>query len=161
MRPKGPLAGAPVSFHLAHMSATAEAAIADIEADFALFSDWEERYGHLIELGKALEPMPAALRTDATKVRGCASQVWLHATRDGDRFRFRGDSDAAIVRGLVALMLAIFSGRTRNEILAVDPRALTRRLGLDEALTPQRSNGLAAMIARIRQSALTDEGVAS
>lgn len=135
------------------MSETVDAAIAEIEADFALFSDWEERYGHLIELGKALEPMPAALRTDATKVRGCASQVWLHAVREGERFVFRGDSDAAIVRGLVALMLAIFSGRTRDEILSVDPRALTKRLGLDEALTPQRSNGLAAMIARIRQTA--------
>jgi cysteine desulfuration protein SufE len=143
------------------MSADAEAAIAEIESDFALFSDWEERYGHLIELGKALAPMPAALRTDATKVRGCASQVWLHATRDGDRFVFRGDSDAAIVRGLVALMLAIFSGRTREEILAVDSRALTRRLGLDEALTPQRSNGLAAMITRIRQTAQAGESAGS
>jgi cysteine desulfuration protein SufE len=147
-----PLAGAPFSFHLPVMTAIADT-IAEIESDFALFSDWEERYGHLIELGKALEPMPAALRTEATKVRGCVSQVWLHATRDGPLLHFRGDSDAAIVRGLVALMLAVFSQRTPQDILAVDARDLTRRLGLDEALTPQRSNGLAAMITRIRETA--------
>jgi cysteine desulfuration protein SufE len=131
-----------------------DADIEALEADFALLPDWEERYGYVIELGKALAPLAEAERTDAARVRGCASQVWLVTDPRGDgRLHFRGQSDAAIVRGLVAIMLKVFSGRTPGEILAVDPARLLARLGLAEALTPQRSNGLRAMIARIRAHA--------
>lgn len=128
-------------------------AIAEVEDEFALFSDWEERFAHLIDLGRAMAPLAADERTEATKVRGCASQVWLVSEARDGRLYFRGESDAHLVKGLIAVLLRIYSGRTPAEILSVDPQALTRRLGLADALTAQRSNGLHAMMARIRKEA--------
>lgn len=129
----------------------------DVEAEFEAFDDWDDRYRLLIDLGRALPPMAEALKTDATRVRGCASQVWLTSAFDpaSRRLTFRGDSDAHIVRGLVALMIRLLSGRTPEEIAGVDVRAVMARLGLDEALTPQRSNGLAALVARMQSAAAT------
>ena len=133
---------------------TIDAELAELQDTFELLGDWEERYRHLIDLGKALPPLPEAERTDSNKVRGCASQVWLvsEAAPDG-RLLFRGESDAHIVRGLVALMLQLHSGRTPQEILAFDAPAAVATLGLEGALSAQRSNGLAAMVARIRKDA--------
>lgn len=141
------------------------AAIDDILADFEVIDDWEERYRYLIELGKDLAPLDEADRTDANKVRGCASQVWL-ATRvetDGDagpRLFFTGDSDAHIVKGLVAVMLAIFSGRTAREILGLDPEPIFTAVSLRDHITPQRANGVNAMIDRIRADAKAALGAA-
>lgn len=139
------------------MSATSvETAIAEISDEFALFSDWEERYAHVIELARALPPLADAERTPETKVRGCASQVWLVSEKraeEPEKLYFRGDSDAHLVRGLIALLLRIFSGRTPADILSVEPREVFERLGLKDALTPQRSNGLFAMMERIRADA--------
>lgn len=132
---------------------TIDAELDAIEADFALFADWEERYAHVIDLGRALAPLPDAAKTEANRVRGCASQVWLQTRHVDGRMRFVGDSDAHIVRGLVALVLRLFSDRTPEEILRFDPQAALARLGLDGALSPQRSNGLRAMIERIRREA--------
>jgi cysteine desulfuration protein SufE len=129
--------------------------VAEIAGDFALLSDWEERYGYVIELGRALAPLSPDERTERNKVRGCASQVWL-VTEPGaapGRLAFRGDSDAHIVRGLIAILLRIFSDRPPAEILAADPKAIFAQLGLADALTPQRSNGLFSMIERIRGDA--------
>jgi len=129
----------------------------DIRADFELLDDWEDRYRYLIEIGRTLEPLPDALKTDATKVRGCASQVWVVTSREtgpgGTILKFRGDSDAHIVRGLIALLLTIYSGLAPDKILAVDAHAILSELGLNEHLTPQRSNGLKSMIERIRAEA--------
>ena len=125
--------------------------------DFTFLDDWEDKYRYLIELGRALELLPDAARTDANKVRGCASQVWLEtkvADRDGEPvIHFRGDSDAHIVRGLIALTLAFFSGHTARDIVAGDALELFRKLGLSEHLTPQRSNGLRSMVDRIKKDA--------
>jgi cysteine desulfuration protein SufE len=125
--------------------------------DFSFLDDWEDKYRYLIELGRALELLPDAARTDANKVRGCASQVWLEtkvADRDGEPvIHFRGDSDAHIVRGLIALTLAFFSGHTARDIVAGDALELFRKLGLSEHLTPQRSNGLRSMVDRIKKDA--------
>lgn len=133
-------------------------ALQDILDDFALLDEWEDRYRYLIELGRTLEPLPEAAHNEQNKVRGCASQVWLETktTRDADgapRLHFRGDSDAHIVRGLVALTLAIFSDRTAAEILDADALGVYRDLGLSEHLTPQRSNGVRAMVERIKTEA--------
>jgi len=134
--------------------------IADIRADFALLDDWEDRYRYVIELGRALPTFPDALRTDANKVRGCASQVWLSTRRDGngtsaagDTMHIEGTSDAHIVQGLIAVLLAIYDGRTIQQILDTDAQAVFAELGLKEHLTPQRSNGLASMVERIRADA--------
>ena len=125
--------------------------------DFSVLEDWEDRYRYVIELGKTLAPLPDAAHNDANKVRGCASQVWLEAQPDRSssppRLSWRGDSDAHIVRGLVALTLAFFNGRTPEEVLAGDALALYRDLGLAEHLTPQRSNGVRAMVERIQADA--------
>jgi cysteine desulfuration protein SufE len=122
--------------------------------EFDLLGDWEERYRYVIELGKELEPLTDAERNEPNKVRGCASQVWLVTEPQADgRLRFRGDSDAHIVRGLIAILLRLFSGRAPREILAFDARAGLDRLGLSGALSAQRSNGLASMVARIRRDA--------
>lgn len=134
------------------MSAT----IDSIRDDFSLLEDWEDRYRYIIELGGDLAPFPEAVRDDAHKVPGCVSQVWLHTTREaGDDpvIVFLGDSDAHIVRGLVAIVLALFSGRRASQILATDAEATLRELGLDEHLTPQRANGLRSMVQRIRREA--------
>lgn len=126
----------------------------DLAAEFDLLGDWEERYRYVIELGRELEPLTDAERSDANKVRGCASQVWLVTEPQPDgAVKFRGDSDAHIVRGLIAILLRLFSGRTPAEILAFDVKAAFERLGLSGALSSQRSNGLAAMATRIRRDA--------
>jgi cysteine desulfuration protein SufE len=129
-----------------------------IRADFALLDDWEDRYRYIIELGRELPALDEGLRSDANKVRGCASQVWiaseLQTTSDGAaRLVFRGDSDAHIVRGLIAILFAIVDGKSPEEILALDANAAFAALGLKEHLTPQRSNGVLAMIERIRSDA--------
>jgi cysteine desulfuration protein SufE len=122
----------------------------DIVADFEFLDDWDDRYKYLIDLGRALAPYPEDKRDDSHKVRGCASQVWLDASSAGSRINLAGDSDAHIVKGLVAVLLALYSGKTPSEILAIDPDAALRPLDLSAHLTPQRSNGLASMIRRIR-----------
>jgi len=133
------------------------ASLTQIRSDFDLLDDWEDRYRYVIELGRALRPLPEALRTDANKVRGCASQVWLatHVERaDGaPRLAFEGDSDAHIVRGLIAILFSIYDGKRADEILATDAIPIFEGLGLKEHLTPQRSNGFASMVARIKTDA--------
>lgn len=128
-----------------------------IRDDLSFLDDWEERYRYIIDLGRTLAPLSEAEHSDTNKVRGCASQVWLISRteqRDGaTRLVFRGDSDAHIVKGLVALALALYSGRTPEAILATDAQAFFSEIGLKEHLTPQRSNGLASMVARIREDA--------
>jgi cysteine desulfuration protein SufE len=133
--------------------------IDDITANFALLDDWDDRYRYLIELGRTLEPLPEAARTAANKVPGCVSQVWLvtdvAVSGTGEPvLRFAGDSDAHLVRGLIAILLAACSGRPARQILETDALALFGRLGLGAHLTPQRSNGFKAMVARIRDDAL-------
>jgi len=134
----------------------------DIAENFQLLDDWEDRYRYLIELGREMEPLPAALKTDATKVRGCASQVWLvsQTSQSDDRgqLRFTGQSDAHIVQGLIAVLLALHSGQTPDEVLQTDTLARFDELGLREHLTPQRSNGLAAMVSRIKSDAAAASG---
>ena len=130
----------------------------EIIANFDLLDEWDDRYRYLIELGRALEPLPDDAHNDTNKVRGCASQVWLDARRGGGPgpqtlLHFLGDSDAHIVRGLVALALAIYSGRTASDILATDAFAIYEKLGLAAHLTPQRSNGVRSMIERIKADA--------
>ncbi|KQT54263.1 cysteine desufuration protein SufE [Aureimonas sp. Leaf454] len=130
--------------------------IDDIKADFELLDDWEDRYRYLIELGRQLPPMPDGSQTDASKVPGCVSQVWLSSEMEANeppRIVFHGDSDAHIVKGLVAITLALYSGRTPDEILRTDAEATFAELGLREHLTPQRSNGLRSMVKRIRSDA--------
>ena len=122
--------------------------------DFAMLDDWEDRYRHIIDLGRALEPLSPAEHVEANKVRGCASQVWLVTEPRADgTIHFRGDSDAHIVRGLVAILLRLYSDRRPGEITAFDARAAYERLGLGGALTAQRSNGLFSMVQRIRRDA--------
>jgi cysteine desulfuration protein SufE len=122
-----------------------------------MLDDWEDRYRYLIELGRALAPIADSERTDANKVRGCASQVWL-ATKvvscaDGPRLSIRGDSDAHIVKGLIAVLLAMTDGRRADEILRLDAHRAFAELGLAQHLTPQRSNGFASMVNRVRADA--------
>lgn len=134
------------------MTATIEA----IRDDFAFLDDWEDKYRYIIDLGNELPAYPEAARDDAHKVRGCASQVWLHTIYGEGAdpvIIFEGDSDAHIVRGLVAIMMALFSGKRASEIARLDAEATMRALGLDEHLTPQRANGLRAMIKRIKNEA--------
>ena len=132
-------------------------AIDEIIENFALLEDWDDRYRYVIELGRILPPMSEGDRTVANKVPGCVSQVWLATTLRrsgaGAALIFSGDSDALIVRGLVAIVLAMLSGRSPEHILAADPVALFERLGLREHLTPQRSNGFRSMVGRIRADA--------
>jgi cysteine desulfuration protein SufE len=132
-------------------------AIDEITSNFELLDDWDDRYRYLIELGRMLEPLPDEDRTDANKVRGCASQVWVATTirpgPDGPVVELRGDSDAHIVRGLVALVLSLYSGRTAREVAETDAFELFQHLGLAQHLTPQRSNGVRAMVDRIRTDA--------
>jgi cysteine desulfuration protein SufE len=135
----------------------------DIAADFEFLDDWEDRYRYVIELGKAMPPLDAALKTPATKVDGCASQVWIMPRVTGQggdaRFDFEGESDAMIVRGLIAVLHALYSGLRIGAVLTTDAHAELGRLGLDQHLTAQRSNGLRAMVERIRaiaQASLQD-----
>ncbi len=128
--------------------------IDDLIADFELLDDWEERYRYVIELGRALPAMDAALKSPTTKVNGCASQVWIFSTViAGSKLHLQGDSDALIVKGLIAIAFMIFAPLTLTEIQKVDAQALFARLGLKDHLTPQRSNGLASMVARIKADA--------
>ena len=132
--------------------------IAAIADDFAFLDDWEDRYKYIIDLGRDLPSLPDEARTDANKVSGCVSQVWIVVERSGDAdpvLTFSADSDAHIVKGLVAIILALFSGKRASEILTVDGEARLRELGLSEHLTPQRANGVRAMMARIRQEAVS------
>ena len=132
----------------------ASAAFEEIAETFEFLEDWEERYRHVIELGKAMAPLDDALKVPATKVEGCASQVWLFPRIEGAgpaaRFDFEGESDAMIVRGLIAVLHALYAGLTVTEVLAVDAEAELGRLGLNEHLSQQRSNGVRAMVERIR-----------
>lgn len=131
----------------------ASAAFEEIVEDFEFLEDWEDRYRHVIEQGKAMEPLEDALKVPATKVDGCASQVWLHPTIENGRFHFDGESDALIVRGLIAVLRSLYNGLALAEVIKVDARAELERLGLNEHLSAQRSNGVRAMIERIRETA--------
>ena len=131
----------------------ASAAFEEIVEDFEFLEDWEDRYRHVIEQGKAMAPLDEALKVPATKVDGCASQVWLHPVIEGGKFHFDGDSDALIVRGLIAVLRCLYNGLTLAEVVAVDARSELERLGLNEHLSAQRSNGVRAMIERIRETA--------
>lgn len=130
----------------------------EIVENFNYLDEWEDRYRYLIELGRGLEPLDDAARNDGNKVRGCASQVWLVTRVSTDHsgspvLYLKGDSDAHIVRGLVALLLALYSGQTVSKILAIDARGLFESLGLSTHLTPQRSNGVRSMVERINNDA--------
>ncbi len=136
------------------MSTTIDAELEDLAAEFDLLGDWEERYRYVIDLGKDLAPLTDAERADANRVRGCASQVWLVTEPQANGvLKFRGDSDAHIVRGLIAILLRLYSGHSAAEITAFDAHAAFDKLGLSGALSAQRSNGLASMVARIRRDA--------
>ena len=140
--------------------------IEDIRDNFALLDDWDDRYRYVIELGRTLAPMPEAEHSAENKVNGCASQVWLARklvpTKDGEHIlHYLGDSDAHIVRGLIAILLALYNDRTPQEILSTDAVAIFDELGLREHLTPQRSNGLRAMVERIRRDAQESLAAAS
>jgi cysteine desulfuration protein SufE len=132
--------------------------IEDITENFALLDEWDDRYRYVIELGRTLATLPEAQRTEANKVQGCASQVWLGTSvtpdgADGPTLSFVGDSDAHIVRGLIAILFALYSGKHAPEILGTDAVALFEKLGLREHLTPQRSNGFRSMVERIKRDA--------
>ena len=132
--------------------ASAEAAQQAIAEEFAFFGDWTERYQYLIDLGRRLPPLPDALKTDEYKVSGCQSQVWLAPRGDARRMDFLAASDSSIVSGLIALLLRVYSGRSAEEILATEPR-FVEAIGLAKHLSPTRSNGLAAMLAKVKQFA--------
>lgn len=131
--------------------------IEQIIDDFGVIDDWDERYRYIIDLGRKMPPLDASLRSDSVKVRGCASQVWLipHKETKGGRttLHYIGDSDAMIVRGLIAILLSLYNDKTPDEILGVDAKQILTQLGLDTHLSQQRSNGLFAMVERIRADA--------
>src|SRR3974390_2691204 len=132
--------------------------IDEIVGNFSVLDDWDDRYRYLIELGRELPPLAEAARSDANKVQGCASQVWLDTTvrpngAGGPTLTFAGDSDAHIVRGLIAILFAVYSGRSAKDIIATDAVKLFETMGLKEHLTPQRSNGFRSMVERIRSDA--------
>jgi cysteine desulfuration protein SufE len=136
----------------------AQSSIDEIIENFDLLEEWDDRYRYLIELGRTLPPLPDAARSDANKVQGCASQVWLSTTvkangSTGPVLAFHGDSDAHIVRGLIAILFALYSGKGAKDILSTDAVALFEKLGLRDHLTPQRSNGFRSMVDRIRRDA--------
>jgi cysteine desulfuration protein SufE len=140
----------------------ASPAFEDLAETFAFLDDWEDRYRHVIELGKAMPPLPEAVKVPATRVEGCASQVWILPRIEGEgpqaRFSFDGESDAMIVRGLIAVLHTLYSDLTVAEVLDVDATAELGRLGLQEHLSSQRSNGLRAMVRRIRDLAAAAAG---
>jgi cysteine desulfuration protein SufE len=131
--------------------------ITELKEDFSIIDEWEDRYRYVIELGRALPPLAEAERIQSNKVQGCASQVWIACHEEKNsrepRLSFTGDSDALIVKGLIAIIFRLFSGRPASEILATDAGALLDELGLREHLTPQRSNGVASMVNRIKSDA--------
>lgn len=134
---------------------TPTSTIEDIQADFDMLDDWEDRYRYVIELGRQLPPLPQQAKNDTNKVRGCASQVWLLTSTNAPAktLTFQGESDSHIVQGLIAILLTLTNGRTAADLSALDIQAHFNKLGLNEHLTPQRSNGLASMIARIKSDA--------
>ena len=134
---------------------TLTSTIEDIQADFDMLDGWEDRYRYVIELGRQLPPLAQQAKNDTNKVRGCASQVWLLTSTDtaAKTLSFQGESDSHIVQGLIAILLTLTNGRTAAELSALDIQAHFNKLGLNEHLTPQRSNGLASMIARIKSDA--------
>ncbi len=139
--------------------------IDELTENFSLLEDWDERYRYVIELGRGLPPLAAHEHSDANKVSGCASQVWLATSVSGNgaggpTLTFLGDSDAHIVRGLIAILFIVYSGKHAKEILAIDAIALFERLGLREHLTPQRSNGFRSMVERIKSDAQAALGTA-
>ena len=140
------------NFAATTMEPSAESAQAAIAEEFGFFSDWTERYQYLIDLGRKLPKFPDEERTDQNKVNGCQSQVWLLAEGDADRLDFRAISDSSIVSGLIALLLRVYSGRSAQEITETEPRFI-EAIGLAKHLSPTRSNGLAAMLATIKQHA--------
>ncbi len=130
--------------------------LAEIQSDFAMLDEWEDRYRYVIELGRALPPLPETLKTEANKVRGCASQVWLAtspAKGNARHLAMQGMSDALIVQGLIAVLFTVYEDKTADEILNIDAQSVFAELGLKDHLTPQRSNGLASMVERIRSDA--------
>jgi cysteine desulfuration protein SufE len=130
--------------------------LSDLIADFDFLDDWDDKYRYVIELGRELDPIDDEQRNDQTKVLGCTSQVWLISRRSDGlplRLQFNGDSDAHIVRGLIAILFKLYSNKTPEEILSVDAKSILGKLGLDTHLTPQRSNGLFAMVKRIQSDA--------
>jgi len=131
----------------------AQAAFEEVVEDFEFLEDWEDRYRMVIEMGKSMAPLPEALKVPATKVEGCASQVWLHPKIEAGTFHFDGDSDAMIVRGLIAVLHKLYDGLPVGEVAKLDARAELGRLGLNEHLSAQRSNGLRAMVERIQTTA--------
>ena len=134
----------------------ATAAFEDIAETFAFLDDWEDRYRHVIDLGRAMPPLEEAFRTPALKVQGCASQVWLRPMITEGHFDFQGESDAMIVQGLIAILHALYAGLPVTEVAKVDATAELARLGLTDHLSSQRSNGLRAMVQRIRETAAAD-----
>ena len=128
-------------------------AFEDLVETFEFLDDWEDRYRHVIEMGKAMPPLDDALKVPATKVEGCASQVWLVPRVEGGTFTFDGDSDAMIVRGLIAVLHTLYSGEPVEAVRRIDAGGELARLGLNDHLSAQRSNGLRAMVERIRESA--------
>jgi cysteine desulfuration protein SufE len=129
----------------------AQPTLEDLTENFALFDDWEERYKYIIDLGKTLKPMDDALKTENTIVKGCTSQVWLICEIDGDGIcNITADSDAHIVRGLIAILLSAYNGKTANEINALDLDAFFKEIGLDQHLSPNRRNGFFAMVERVK-----------
>lgn len=140
------------------MSPDIKSEIDELIGEFEFLGDWEERYRYLIDLGQEMPPLPDHEKTEDRRVKGCTSRVWLVIDPPGNgQFRFRADSDAHIVKGLAALLVRLYSGRTREDIAAIEPREILARIGLAEHLSPQRSNGLNAMIGRIRAEAgITD-----
>lgn len=139
---------------MTHPADTIDATLDELADDFDVLEDWEQRIAYVIDMGKDLEPLDEVDRTEANKVPGCAAQVWLASAREGGRLTFRADSDSAISKGNVALLLKLYSGRPADQILAFDAKAALDRLGLPQALTRQRANGLNAMVGRIRQEAM-------
>lgn len=131
----------------------AQAAFEELVEDFEFLDDWEDRYRMVIEEGKAMAPLDAALKVPATKVDGCASQVWLHVVPENGIMQFDGESDAMIVNGLIAVLRRLYNGVPMGDVLDIDARAEMARLGLNDHLSAQRSNGLRAMIERLRATA--------
>ncbi len=128
-------------------------AFEELVETFAFLDDWEDRYRHIIEIGRAMPPLDDTYKVPALKVQGCASQVWLRPLPVGDHFDFQGESDAQIVRGLIAVLHRLYAGLPLTQVAGIDAPAQLARLGLTEHLSAQRSNGLRAMVQRIRESA--------
>ena len=135
---------------------TPDISFAELAENFALLDDWDDRYRYLIDLGRKLPPCPEALKVDANKVRGCMSQVWMvpgHTAGDASKFAFAAESDAHIVKGLIAVLGILFSGQSRDAVAATDTEGAFKRLGLDQHLSPSRRNGFVAMVVKIKNDA--------